>query len=117
MEESPSVYADTDPGSGAALGEVFASIEVSQVIVRACTLCGGPRVIDEPCAGCGNIQPPIVHDLGQTIGIYRDGKMRHMWELVGRAAAEWRIQKANAQASLLRRDIPPNLSAEAVDQH
>jgi hypothetical protein len=88
------------------LTEIFTSIEVHQVIVRACTLCGGPRTQGEPCAACGNLRPPVVHDLGQTTGVYRDAGLRGMWDAVGRVAAEHRIRKANAQAALLRRDIP-----------
>lgn len=92
-----------EPPVPAALGEVFASIEVSQVIVRACTMCGGPRTQGTPCAQCGNLTPPVVHDLGVVSGTYRDGGVRGMWDRFGRLAAEQRIRKANAQAALLRR--------------
>lgn len=106
----------TESPDAAALGEVFASIEVSQVIVRACTTCGGPRTQDAPCTSCGNVRPPIVHDLGVVHGVYRDSGLRGLWERVGRSAAERRISRANAQAALLRRDTPSELSADAGDQ-
>ena len=117
MPESP--FPQPPPGAdgaGAALGEVFTSIEISQIIVRACTSCGGPRTIDEPCAACGNIRPPIVHDLGVTAGAYRDGGAAGFWERMGRLAAERRIRKANAQALLLRRDPSSATPASAENQ-
>jgi hypothetical protein len=99
----------------AALGEVFTSIEVSHVIVRACTTCEGPRTIGEPCENCGNLTPPVVHDLGVTSGVYKDEGVRGLWERVGRLAADRRIRRANTQAALLRRDLPSTSSSATAE--
>lgn len=106
----------SDEAAGAALGDVFISATVSHVITRACTTCGGPRTQGEPCAQCGNLAPPIVHDLGVVAAAYRDPAARDLWSRVGRVAAELKIKQANAQGALLRRANPSNFPADADDQ-
>jgi hypothetical protein len=107
MEEN----SETPPG---ALGEVFTAIEVSHVIIRACTVCGGSRTIGDPCGSCGNLQPPIIHDLGVTSGVYKDTGLQGLWDRVGKLAADRRIQRANSEARLLQRiDLPSSGSASA----
>lgn len=101
---------DEQDDIAAALGDVFASVEVSHVIVRACVLCGAARTQDDPCAGCGNLEAPVVADLGVTNGVYRDSGLRALWSMTGLGAAERRIRRANAQAALLRTadpSVPP----------
>jgi hypothetical protein len=103
-------------GGAAALGDVFTSIEVSQIVIRACTVCGGPRTQEAPCESCGNLNPPITHDLGVVTGVYRDSVLRDLWSRVRKPAVERRISSANAQALLLRRDPSPDHPACAENQ-
>lgn len=81
--------------------EAVASAEVSHVIVRACTRCGGRRELDTACAGCGNREAPEVTNLGVVTAIYRNPLKRMWWQLAGRHAANHRIRRANARAARL----------------
>ena len=68
---------------------------VSNVIVRACALCGHAREAGEPCAGCGNPDPPAVHDLGVQSAYYRNPLKRAAWLLAGQRMASVRARKAS----------------------
>lgn len=82
--------------------EAVASAEVSHVIIRACSKCGGRRELDTACAGCGNREAPEVSDLGVVIATYSNPLRRVAWHLVGKPLAERRIRRANARAIRLR---------------
>jgi hypothetical protein len=70
------------------------SAEVSHVIVRACTRCQHPRVIGTPCAGCGNPEPPVVHDLGVQAATYRNPLKRLWWHVARQPLATRRAHQA-----------------------
>ena len=72
------------------------SAEVSHVIVRGCTDCGHQRVIGEPCAGCGNPDPPVVHDLGVQAYTHKNPLRRLAWHAVGQHRARRRAKAAEA---------------------
>lgn len=67
---------------------------VRHVIVRACARCGGKRQAGEPCAGCGNPEPPAVHDLGVQAFTHHDPLKRAWWALIGRHLAAARVRRA-----------------------
>jgi hypothetical protein len=73
---------------------VVTSAEVRNVIVRACAVCGHGRVAGEPCAGCGNEAPPVVHDLGVQSAFYRNPVRRLGWLLIGQRLAARRARAA-----------------------
>ena len=74
---------------------VPARAEVTAVIIRACALCGSPRSLEAPCAGCGNPDAPVVTDLGMVSASYRN-PLRRLWRhVVGEPAARRRIEQAN----------------------
>lgn len=72
-------------------------------IVRACTRCGHQRAEGEPCAGCGNPEPPLVHRLGVQSAVYRNPLRQAWWNLTGSRLAARRARKANAEAARLGR--------------
>lgn len=72
----------------------WAKVEVSHVIVRACTRCGHPRETGVPCAGCGNPEPPVVHDLGVQAYTHRNPLKRLAWRLAGQHLAARRARVA-----------------------
>ena len=81
---------------------IIASAEVSHVIVRACALCSGPRTVGEPCADCGNPDPPQVDRVGVVAAAYRNPLRRAWWRLAGRHLANARIRRVNRSADRLR---------------
>jgi hypothetical protein len=74
---------------------VPARAEVSAVIIRACALCGSPRVLEVPCASCGNPDPPEVTDLGIVAATYRNPLRRAWRHLATGPLARRRIEAAN----------------------
>lgn len=70
------------------------SAEVSAVVVRACG-CGHQREVGKPCGGCGNPEPPVVHDLGIISATYKNRRRRWWWLAVGQYLANARIRRAN----------------------
>lgn len=90
--------------SPASATKAVASAEVRHVIVRACVVCSGPRVIDVPCGQCGNPNPPHVVDLGVVTAIYRNPLRRVAWRLARKPLADLRIRRANQRAIQLRAD-------------
>lgn len=91
-------------------GRVVSKATVFHVIVRACALCGGQRVIGEPCASCGNPAPPRVEEIGVASATYRNPVKRAWWALIGKPAADRRIARANENAKALRGDSWPTPS-------
>jgi hypothetical protein len=75
-------------------GRAWTRVEVSHVIVRACARCQHPREIGEPCAGCGNPEPPVVHDLGVQAYTHRNPLKRWAWHLAGQHLAARRARQA-----------------------
>jgi hypothetical protein len=71
--------------------------EFRPVITRACS-CGHGRVQGEPCAGCGNAEPPVTVDLGIQSASYRNPFRQAWWDTVGTRLAARRVRKANAAA-------------------
>lgn len=78
-----------------ATGQAWTSVEVSHVIVRACVRCQHPREQDKPCAGCGNPEPPVVHDLGVQSFTHRSPLRRLSWRLFGQHLAARRARVAS----------------------
>jgi hypothetical protein len=70
------------------------SAEVSHVIIRGCTRCQHQRVIGQPCTGCGNPEPPVVHDLGVQSYTHRNPLRRLWWRLARQPAAARRARLA-----------------------
>lgn len=68
--------------------------EVSHVIVRGCTRCSGPREVGQPCASCGNPEPPVVHDLGVQSFTHRNPLRRLAWRVCGQHLAARRARIA-----------------------
>lgn len=67
-------------------------------IVRACVRCGHTRAEGEPCAGCGNPDPPVVDHLGTQSASYSSPLRQAWWDLVGSRLAARRARKVNAAA-------------------
>lgn len=78
-------------------GEVSAT--VSMIIVRACTVCGGKRELDKPCATCGNRKRPVTHDLGIQSAHYDNPVRQAWWLTVGQHVAAARARRANEEAN------------------
>jgi len=75
-----------------------ANVTMSAVIVRACSVCGGPRQMDADCAGCGNTEPAQVHDLGIQAANYGLDPVKQLaWQLFGKRQAEKRARQANRE--------------------
>jgi len=72
----------------------WSRVEVSHVIVRACTRCQHPREQGTPCEGCGNAEPPVVHDLGVQSYTHRNPLKRFGWWAVGQHLAARRARQA-----------------------
>ena len=68
---------------------------VRNVIVRGCTLCGHARQVGAPCEGCGNAEPPVVHDLGVQSYHHRNPLRRLAWSLIGSRLAARKVAAAN----------------------
>ena len=78
------------------------SAELTDVmIVRACIRCQHTREAGQPCAGCGNPEPPLVHKLGTQSATYRNPLRQAWWDLAGSRLARRRTRKANAAAARL----------------
>lgn len=79
------------------MSEAFvpARAEVTAVIIRACAVCGSPRDLERPCAGCGNPEAPVVTDLGLVSASYRNPLRRWWRHVMGEPAARRRIGNAN----------------------
>ena len=75
---------------------VATSATVSLVVTRACARCGHKREPDRPCEGCGNPEPPTVHDLGVQSRYDADPAKRDWWEREGARLAEQEVQRAFA---------------------
>lgn len=73
------------------------SVELSAIIIRACSRCGSPREMRKPCATCGNPDPAKVTDLGVIAARNRSRWKVIKWKLWGYHAAQRRIRKANAE--------------------
>lgn len=73
------------------------SVTVTHTIVRACTTCGHPRQAAAPCAGCGNPDPPVVHDLGVQAARYRNPLRQAWWRYIGAPAAARRARTARGE--------------------
>lgn len=65
------------------------------VIIRACVKCGGSRQMGAPCAGCGNPDQPVIHDLGIQAASFTNPAKQLAWDLVGSRLAARRAHKAN----------------------
>lgn len=72
---------------------------VSAVIVRACVRCGGKREAGAPCAGCGNPEPPVVHDLGVQSAFFTNPVKQAAWVAIGQHRAARRAARANREVS------------------
>jgi hypothetical protein len=73
------------------------AVQLSAVIIRACSSCGQKRELGKPCAGCGSMTPPDVTDLGVIAGSYRGFWRRLKWNLWQYHAAQRRIRKINKE--------------------
>lgn len=74
------------------------NVTVSAVIVRACSVCGGPRQVDADCGTCGNTEPAQTHDLGIVAARYGlDPAKQLAWQLFGKRRAENRVRQANRE--------------------
>lgn len=73
----------------------FGQAEVAAVIIRACQRCGSRRDPGQPCGGCGNTDPAVVHDLGLVAATYTDPAKALWWRLAGSRLADRRIRRAN----------------------
>ena len=76
-------------------GRAITKVEVSHVIVRACTHCQHPREQGKPCAGCGNPDAPVVHDLGVQAFDSRDPAHMSLWRRFGERLAAARAEAAS----------------------
>lgn len=107
MTEQPEMPTEdqTVPDTPSAVSETktISSGTVSHLIIRGCTRCQGQRVIGEPCATCGNPEPPEVTKLGVVSATYRNPIKRAWWTLVRAPMAERRIRRAAARTLELRR--------------
>lgn len=107
MTEHPDTMAEPDPTAEAPTAvadtRAISSGTVSHVIIRGCTRCQSQRVIGEPCAGCGNPEPPEVTKLGVVSATYRNPIKRAWWALVRAPMADRRIRRAAARTLELRR--------------
>lgn len=83
-----------DMPTAATKGDIT-SATLRPVIVRACVKCGGKRVLDSACAGCGNPAPPVVHDLGIQAAYYSDPLKQFAWSSFGQFLARRRAKQAN----------------------
>ncbi len=77
-----------------AAGRAWTKVEVSHVIVRACVRCQHPRQTGVPCAGCGNPEAPVVHDLGVQSYTHRNPLRRLAWRVAGQHLAARRARLA-----------------------
>ncbi len=77
-----------------ASGHAWTKVEVSHVIVRGCVTCGHSREQGVPCAGCGNPEPPVVHDLGVQSFTHRSLLRRLAWRWCGQFLAARRARAA-----------------------
>jgi len=89
--------------TGSFQGRTATQVEVSHVIVRGCARCQHPRTIGQCCAGCGNPDPPVVHDLGVQAATYRNPIRRAWWALAGQHAAARRARQASRTANRTER--------------
>ena len=78
-------------------GEVNATVSI--VVIRACELCGGKREQHKPCATCGNVKPPTVHDLGVQSAFSSDPAKQQRWMAIGQHIAARRARQANKEAN------------------
>jgi hypothetical protein len=67
-------------------------------ITRACSRCGHSREAGLPCAGCGNPEPPVVHELGTQSASYRNPFRQAWWRTAGSLLARRRAARANRGA-------------------
>jgi hypothetical protein len=72
-------------------------VELSAIIIRACSLCGGKRELRKQCASCGNPEPAKAVDLGIIAARNRSRWKNLKWKLWGYHAAQRRIRKANKE--------------------
>lgn len=79
-----------------AKGHIGPSVDLSAVIIRACTECHGPREFGKPCA-CGNLKPATVIDLGIIASHQKSRWVRFKWNAWGFRFAQRRIRRANKE--------------------
>lgn len=79
--------------------EAGADATVSLIVIRACTVCGGKREMDKPCATCGNRKRPVTHDLGVQSAHYDNPVRQAWWSAVGQHLAADRVRRANEEAN------------------
>ena len=84
-------FVPTGPAQSA--GSSLSEVVVRNAIVRACA-CGSPRTPGQPCAGCGNADPPRIDDLGVVSAWYRNPAKRLWWRTVGQHRARGRTKAA-----------------------
>jgi hypothetical protein len=73
------------------------SVNLSAIIVRACSICSHPREMGKPCGECGNAHPPEIVDLGMIASHDKSRWERFKWNMWGYQAAQRRIKKANEE--------------------
>lgn len=105
LPELPSVKDLTAVTAAGSVSRVdaFEYAIVSQIVIRACSRCGGKREDpDAPCPGCGNPERAVVDELGVTGFVHRDPERAAWWFRAGRLRADARIRRANKNAERLR---------------
>lgn len=100
------------PTPAAAAGKSVSSAILGLAIVRACEQCraqgvASPRTPGQPCAVCGNSDPPETTNLGTVAAGHRNPLKQRWWDLIGHRLADRRIAKAAARTLALRTDPHP----------
>jgi hypothetical protein len=80
-----------------ARAEAKSRVIVSAVIVRACSVCGGPRQQGADCGGCGNTEPAVTQDAGIVAAQYTNPVEALAWKLFGQWRAARRIARINRE--------------------
>ena len=77
--------------------EAKSRVTVSAVVIRACSVCGGPRQQGADCKGCGNTEPAATQDAGIVAAQYTNPVEALAWKLFGRQRAARRIARINRE--------------------
>lgn len=73
------------------------SVELSAIVIRACSVCQGKRELGKPCDTCGNKRPAEVTDLGVIASNTKPLWKKLKWKFWGYYAAQHRIRRTNKE--------------------
>lgn len=77
--------------------EAQGRVTLSAVVIRACSVCGGPRQQGADCAGCGNTEPAVTQNAGIVAAHYTNPVEALAWKLFGQRRAARRIARINRE--------------------